>query len=369
MTESNKDRLPAESKIFLTDVSSAEIDETCGMRFWMSKLESGHGILKGDTVVDKLLNVEIHNDLQALSLMNDISPINIQRVIDGVLEKLTEQEKQDTQKMELLYRRLGWFAAFAIFKEPEIRSAFITHYIPAAVSYDADPLWPTAYPDRLVESRGNHEFIYWEYVPCPAGISQDKWLRSWHYNIRLHLGLAAAAQNVDADKAPQFGQVMALSMGFRSHLDNRLNHPYVWGYYNKISQEWSFTTDNKVGTWERAPVWKYPGGIVSWVRLCGKGIAEAQFRMSPPVYLNKDILSMWIARRLHREREIDGTKDVARVNQHLRNVYFPKATKECMPAAGEACPYLHACWNKTLTDRPLSSNQYVKNNPSAFGGV
>ena len=326
---------------FVTDLQSVEIDESCGRRYWLSHLEAGHGIEAKSQVVPRLMDEATHADLRELSIMEDISAPTIQTIIDDILEHLSAEERQDVEKMELLYRRLGWFAAFALFMEPELR----TNYEPVPVSpvlmLDRDPLWTLISPDRLLKSLASGETVYREYVPFGCGVSQRKWLQSWEHNIRLHLSITAIN---DGDVEVTYGQVMGLNKGFNSLIDNRLVHPYVWGYRNIETKAWS-TTRRGDAEWELVPVWTYPDGLVAWVKLCGEEVAKGQFPLSPPVYLDKELVTSWSSRRLHREREINSIKAVAKDNVYLQSIHFPKITGNCCPADAPDCSFLARCWS------------------------
>lgn len=362
--------MPA-SMIYLTNVTESEIDDTCGMRYWFTKHEAGKGILKRDTIVSLLLDTEIHNDLKMLAEMKDISSWTIQGVIDDVLAELKPEDKQDVAKMELLYRRLGWFAAFALFLEPALRAEYETIPIDSGIVLDKDPLWVVAYPDRLLRNRATGYITYREYAPMGPSLTQERWLSSWRYNIRLHVGLAAAAENIgDPTTRPVSAHMIGLSRGFKSALNNRLVHPYVWGYQNKATGEWTSKITGKSGDWTLTPVWEFSGGIVSWVRTCGLATAEAQFAKSPEVFLNRDILDTWAGRRLHREREMTDHLADAKKNIHLRSIYFGQRFSECTPVAGEVCPFVAACWDKTVGLRPAEHKLYTQRlDPSLFGAA
>ena len=353
--------------VYLTDVSQVETDDTCRMRYWFRHQEGGKGILNKETVVSQLLDTEIHNDLRSLSRMDNISPLAIQDLINDVLSHLTLEDKQDTGKMELLYRRLGWFAAFAIYREPTIRATYDTLPSDEAFILDKDPLWVVAYPDRIVKDKQTGEIAYWEYVQMGPGLTQERWKQGWHYNIRLHVGLAAAAANLDKDQTPSVAHAIGIGRGFHSLLDHRLCHPYVYGYRNPITREWAATIDNRQGAWEKQPVWDFPEGIVAWVRLCGEHTAKGQFQMSPPVTLNKDILDHWCAHRVHREREITHIKTISAANFHIRAVYFPMAPAQCYPALEPTCPFITACWDPKVSAMPLKSGQFVSALPTDIG--
>ena len=360
-------KLPGSSVVYLTDISRVETDDLCGMRYWMNRLEGGQGVSLQNDIIRQLIDSQIHGDLRTLAMTIDLSPLTIQDNINEVLSHLTAKDKEDIPKMELLYRRLGWFAAFALYMEGPIRTEYETIPIEPAIVLDKDPLWVVAYPDRLLKRRIGGDIVYREYVPMGAGLTQNKWLQSWHYNIRLHAGLAAAIEMAsDPTLAPQTAQVMGLNMGFHSVLNNRLVHPYTYGYRNLITHEWKTSDPDRVSSaWEIAPVWCFPGGVVAWVRLCGEETAKGQFKFSSNVTLNKNILDSWAARRVHREREISLNKAASAENKYIRSVFFPKITNQCYPANADTCPYLHSCWGTStkLDDR------YVPNVPQETGGI
>lgn len=371
--QDNKTKLPGTSVIYMTDVSNVEVDDTCGMRYWYRKYEAGDGIINKDTIIGKLIDDQTHADLRTLSTMVDISVPAIQDVVDDALGALTATDKGDAKKMELLYRRLGWFVSFALFQEPAVREKWDTLPCESAIILDKDPLWVVAYPDRLMKHKKTGEITYREYVGMAPGLTREKWLQSWHYNIRLHVGLAAACDETvqpDPTLRPAYAQVMGMSKGHYSTLDNRLIHPYVWGYKDVHTGEWTSTmTERKAGHWIPAPVWDYPGGIVAWVRMLGESVARSQFQMSPAVYLNKDILDAWAGARIHREREIESIRGVSTSNPYMRSIYFRRVTNQCRPAEGDACQFHSACWDKKIGLAPLKTGAYVPNNPSLMGDL
>lgn len=367
MSPENTMKLPREAgPVFTTDVTASEMDDNCGMKFWLSKYESGRGIIKQDAVVGHLLDTQIHDDLALVAQLEDISAPNIQRMIDEIISHLTATDKQEIPKMELLYRRLGWLAAFALYMEPDIRANYENLPIDPALVLDKEPLWVITYPDRLLRSRVEKSLVvYREYVSVAPGQSMERWMQSWQYNIRLHVGLAAAQQTLqDPTMKPSYGQIMGLSTGYRSLMDTRLVHPYVWGWYCKEKEEWTNNTSNRAGSWVKMPVWDFPGGVVEWVKMCGRGIGVAQFPMSSPVYLNKEVLEGWTSRRLHREREIQEISKSAHLNKHLRTVYFGQTTNQCYPMSGNVCPFVHACWDREGSKAPLKSGLYIKMTPT-----
>lgn len=337
--------------IHIADMEGAEVDDTCGMKYWYSFMEGGRGIIPKDHVIPDLIDREIHNDLAAIAEMEVINPSTLQAAVDEILARLTPKDKEDQYKMELLYRRLGWLVAFALYVEPNIRATFDTIKTDRELLLNRDPLFVVTYPDRILKSKANGELSYREYVMMPPGMNRHLWLNSWQYRVRLHIGQAAAEASLKQHVT--YGQVMGLSKGYYSIMDKRLVHPYVWGYYHARKEEWTHSDavikENASG-WQMMPTWKFPGGIIAWVRMCGEAAAFAQFPMSGVVKQNMGLVEEWSDHRLHREREIKGVNGACQGNHKLRAIYFAKQTKECTTTMGEDCPYMKACWDKKLNN-------------------
>ena len=345
---------------FMTDVSQAEMDDTCGMKYWLSTFEAGVGIIHKETRIPQAIIAKTVEDLQLLAQMEDISEDTITQTVEEILAPLTRADKEDTPKMELLYRRLGWFAAYALYVEPMLRTLYedIPTKYPELI-LDRDPLWVVTRPGRILRSRSSDDIVYREYAFMPPTLWNRKWLQSWHYNIRLHVGIKAAEEELKEPIA--YGQMMGLSEGYRSLTSEKLVHPYVWGWYNVKSGAWSHALKSGEG-WIPKPVWEYGGGVVQWVKLCGQEVASQQFQMSPPVYANEDILNEWIGRRVHRERQIKTMTSSAHTNPHIRAIHFPRNTSQCKPLIGDACPFLKACWTDRKTRAmPITHDEYIPN--------
>jgi len=345
---------------FITSVEAAELDDSCGRKTWLGRKEGGRGIIRKDQIVPLSLLAETHEDMRYLQKMMDISPKALQWMVDNAIAELTEEDRTDRKKMELLYRRLGWFVAYALYMEPKVREKYWYVDIDSEVVLDHDPLWIVTQPDRIIKSKTIEETIYQEFVPMPAGLTNTKWLEQWRYNIRLHVGMAAIEDLPSVKQHVNFGQVIGMHEGYVSMADYRLVHPYVWGYHNEVTDAWSVTY--KIGgndEWKIAPVWNYPGGVVAWVQMCGETIAANQFPKSPLIELDNALVDSWVARRLHREREIGAKTEICFTNVHLRSIHFEKRTAQCRPAQGEACPYLNACWDAKLRTNPYKSGEYI----------
>lgn len=345
---------------FLTNRSEAEIDDTCGMKYWWYKKEGGKGIVPKNEAIHFLIGRETHLDLATVAEMENISPKLLQALATEILAPLTEMDRLNRGKMELLYRRLGWLVAWALYIEPRIRTDYEDIGIEKEIVLDRSPLWVATTPDRLLQHRKTRVIHYREYKTTIR--ADRKWQDSWRFAIQIHIGLKAAREETKEDVA--FGQVVGLLKGSASFLDGHLVHPYVWGYYNRKADSWEHEYDKARGNdWEKMPIWEYPGGIVEWVQRCGQDVALAQFPHSSPVFLDDRMLSDWVSRRLARERHIAQVETCAQRNIPVRSIHFERRTRSCRPPFGDACPYLPCCWNAVVEKDPLSSGLYVARVP------
>jgi hypothetical protein len=348
------------SETFMIDLHQAEMDDACPAKTWYNRFDCGKGLLNRDTILPERCLAETHADLRYLTKMMDISPEGIQLMVDRALDGLTPADRTDIRKMELLYRRLGWFASFALYMEPALRVTYENIVVDDEIVLDHDPLWIVTYPDRLVRDKATKAVTYLEYVPMPPGLTNKKWLDQWAYNPRLHIGMAAIEDLLKLKVAD--GQVMGLSEGYYSGVDGKMIHPYVWGYRTRDRMRWSNTyKSSEADGWEQAPIWEYPGGVVGWVQMCGMSVARYQFHYSKGVELDNKLVDKWVSQRLHRERTIRTMSDASHNNLHVRNIHFTRRTSQCAPAQGPACPYLKACWQPRLQGNPFAEGDYIPN--------
>ncbi len=337
--------------VFYTDRSAASTDQTCGYKYWLSRKEGVRGIVPKLEPFYFKIGRETHEDMHTLALLDsrDLREEALKEMVQAIIAPLTAEDYEDVPKMEILWRRLGWMVAWALYIEPRIRERYNTIQTEMEIILDRDPLWVGVTPDRVLEAKADGHLEYLEYKTALR--ADKKWLDSWLYKIQLHLGIAAVQEELG--KKVEFAQICGLMKGSLNYKTNRLMHPYVWAYYNSSSTEWTHDyAKARSAAWEAAPVWDFKGGIVEWVKRCGYEVASDQFPRSAPVFLNERILNGWVMRRTHRERVIRAVQDECRTNMTARELYFPRNEDACRPPFGDACPYLIACWNATISQDP-----------------
>jgi hypothetical protein len=279
----------------------------------------------------------------------------IQAMIMAILKDVTPEDRKNIRMMELLYRRLGWFVANAMFIEPKLRELYSEVEIPSDIGLDRDPLWVVVRPDRILKDRQTNKLVYRLFKPTTN--SNYHWKDIQKFDINIHVGMMAAAEHL-VQEVPT-GQVVGLCQGFTSATDGKLRHPYVYVRFNRYTHMWSNSaTDTKGDDWEDKQVWENPSGIVGWVTFCGEGVAYSQFPVTTPISVNTNLVDGWANRRLHRERELHAVAPQSHTNRFLREIHFGRNTKECKTELGVACDYLGACWGATA---PLMGGLYCPN--------
>lgn len=353
-------------KIYTLDRTGAEQDDGCGAYYFWNRVYRNPalgikaGIVPRRESIYLQIGRESHEDLAMVAEMDDIRPQTIRDRVAEITSTLTDEDRIDQPMMEVLYRRLGWLSAFALYIEPELRERYETLHIEDEIILDREPLWVPVTPDRVMRDRKDGKLVYWEWKSTKS--TGHAWTHSWQYAIQLHIGMAAIGEELK--ESVKYAQVVGLYKGYDSQADGGLNHTYVWGWRNTVTQEWTHEyAKSRGGSWERAPVWEFPGGIVTWVQKCGPDVAKAQFPMSPPVTLNSHMLERWVQRKTTRAKEVDIFGDTCQDDEKLRNHIFPAKTRMCRPAFGDACPYIGPCWNAVNGLDPMRTGDFIARVP------
>jgi hypothetical protein len=351
------------SIIYLTNRSAVETDDRCGMAYWWNQEEGNTGIVPKEEAAALAVGREIHEDIEVISKMDDLSPYHLESLIENILSTVPEEVKGNQRKLERLYRRLGWIAAWVLYMEPGLREKYEDISVEGELILDRDPLWVAVTPDRVMRHKKDNYLIYLEYKSTIT--ASNKWLASWKYAIQLHLGIKAIEEEF-VRRGVGEKITHAQIVGFLKGDDSKgfLHHPYVWGYKNTETGKWTHEYSKARGaSWTAAPVWEYPDGIVKWVQSLGEEIGRQQFPFSPPVMLDERMLNSWVSRRLSREIEIEAVREECREDWDSRVVYFEPRTRNCRPAFGDPCPYLGPCWNASIQRNPLATGDFIRRNP------
>lgn len=338
---------------FYTDRSAIELDWTCGMAYYLNRIEGERGIVPRDEASFFLVGREIHEDMQWCATTPnpevDIYP-HVEKLMGPYMGSV------DQLVLEPLYRRLGWITAFALYIEPKIRAEYDTIMLEKELCFDRDPLMVGVTPDRILRSKVDPKMIRYREYKSTITMGK-KWQDYWPFAVQLHMGIAAAEEELKEEVT--CAEIMGIYKGYEK--DGKLRHPYVWAYYNPKTDEWGM--EYKYGLTLR-PTWEYPNGIVGWVQKCGPDVARDVFTFSRPVFKDVRLLELLVEQETQRAMTIAEVKEACRKDPKLRVVHFPMRFTKCRPAwGGPECPYLAACHNASVNQDPLGSGLYVPRTP------
>lgn len=336
--------------ILYVDRTGIETDWECGMKYWWNRLEGERGIVPVSEADYFIEGRELHNGLEKIA-----QGVPYQDVVASIPVGETQIE------METYQRRKAWFIIFGKWIWPQWKADYEIALIEKELILDRTPLWIAVKPDLVLrgvsKSLGDlyGKLIYKEYKT--TGSKSAQWIAHWPYAIQVHIGLQAAAEELGEEIA--HGTIVGLDKGYVSY--GRLNHPTVWAY--RSGDLWQ--SKYRYG-WDHAPVWDFEPGLESWLETLGEDRCREQFCASQPIYLNPRMLDNLIRRQTVRQEEIRNNKEACRTDWDARVVHFEQRFKSCKPAwgkEGKECPFLEACFNKTVQDDVLGSGLYEPRTP------
>jgi len=332
--------------VLLTDRTSVEKDQDCQMSYWWYKHATGTGIVPIEDAVELADGSQIHAALQRLALAVD--PIAEARVL------VSESPlPDDIPSRERCLRYHGWVLAWAHYIEPRIRDTYETLMLEHELVLERNGLMWATTPDRVYRDKKSGVIVVDDYK---SATSLFGWSSYWPYAIQVHVQLAAVQEELGEKVA--YGRVRGLVKGVMK--EGHLLHPYVWAHMTKDG-EWS--KEWKSGM-SHEPVWDYAQGIESWVLKLGLEVAQEQFPLSQPIFLNERLLTTLFKQRAKREQEIASVREEALVNPTTRDDHFNYHFARCRPMGWRrACPYLAACHNATVNANPLASGLYRPRQP------
>lgn len=201
-------------------------------------------------------------------------------------------------------------------------------------------------PDLIVEN-SEGDLIYLEYKTTSS--KKENWINSWETAVQLHSSILATEQTLG--KRPSYVQIVGLYKGYESY--GKQSSPFCYAY--KKSGNPPFTQDQiayefKAG-FKRSATWDLPGGVKAWVEAMPDLILSNQFPMTPPIFVNEELVGSFFKQRLTREQEIAKALQSGMETNMLDEV-FPQRFDQCVPSFGWSCPYKRLCFSKT--EDPLS---------------
>lgn len=344
---------------FIVDLEDIAYDEACPMSYWFHNKECNGGVVNRTRIVPEALMAETAKDIRLISSMEDISIDAIHDMINPVIHSMDTVDRNNTKYMELLVRRLGVAAAYALFMEPGIRNEFHLIDTDDTVVLDRDPLFLITHPTIFLKSKVTGLSYLRKVMFKPSNSMGLTWLTNQKYRMHRHLEGMAVEESMEEHVS--FSQIVGIDEGYKSVIDRSNVHPYIYGYYNDRHGNWSCRQKPQSDGWEKVPVWEYPHGIVKWVKdVCGETTAKEVIKISTPFILNRELCEGWLSARTRREREIHEHQNKAEYNLFVRQSVFERNTNHCAVGTTDnnevICPYISGCWNPTVVNRPLTEH-------------
>jgi hypothetical protein len=332
----------------LTDRTTIETDQKCGMARWWYKEEAASGIVPAEEAAYYKDGRDSHAAAELL--------VTGERVEDVLRSFPLSGDNQLT--LESQTRLQGWIAGLGRFIFPLLLEGAEILMVEKELCLQRDPLWIACKPDLVIRNKQG-QIIVIDYKS--TGRVSKGWVDYWPLAVQHHINLKAVEEELG--EKPAYGQVIGLYKGEWKY--GRLNHPYVWAYGDASRpDEWAtdYPEAKKRGLTNR-PLWEYNAGILHWVERLGFEEARGVFPFSAPIFLNERLLEDLITARTRREEEVARVKPVVLADRRLIPAYFEPRYSQCRPVIGAPCAYLAACHNASVNADPLGSGLYVKRTP------
>lgn len=193
-----------------------------------------------------------------------------------------------------------------------------------------------AKPDLILENEEG-EWVYIEFKTTSS--KKPEWINSWETAVQLHSSVKATEQTLG--KAPTSVQIVGLYKGYKSY--GKQSSPFCYAY--KRNGNPPFTQDQieyeyKVG-FKRYPTWELEGGVKKWVDEMPEEVLQDLFPMTPPIYVNDEMVEAFFRQTRNREDQI------ASFHTHeedLLDKVFPQKFESCSPPWGFGCEFKKLCF-------------------------
>lgn len=335
---------------FVTDRTTIEIDDECGMRRWWFRHAEGNGIVPAATPAALAEGSMIH-ELLAASLLGSVS-------LPAPPDPDAEQEK---------WEQWAWLVGMTVaFRDVIIPEWITPHYTVEAVEQemvlDRGDLWLAFTADAVLRQIADpKKLVILDYKSVSRVTKQ--WAESWPFSIQMHLNQLGVEE--EFQEPVSHALVIGLDKGYTA--EGKRRHPYIWAWSDGAS---GWSKDYKKG-WNLRPVWEFDSdpteAVTRWVALLDRDVALNQFPVSLPIVLDRQVAEDVLADRTAREAAVQGYFEVLDRDPDaapaLHRQLFPQLRTKCRKAFGYPCPYVEACWNPEIGSDPLASGIYVRRTP------
>jgi hypothetical protein len=354
---------PEPAKIIrLIDRTRTVTDWKCPRaRYWGYEYQ-GRGIVKNSTSLELSIGIAVHDALAAIaSLTLANAPVNIDEIATATYTQIHDLILETQQ--DLLDRGVGEFAKEQgtlgeglirgfyhhvwpkLMQDHQIVCAEEEMEYPLYQSEGLDIIFMTK-PDLILENKDG-DLIYIEYKTTST--KKEAWINSWDTAVQLHSSVKATEFSLG--KLPAAVQIVGLYKGYESY--GKQSSPFCYAYTKKGNPP--FSQDQVAYEYapgfKRTPTWEHPGGVKAWIENMPNNVMANQFPMTPPIFVNEDLVARFFKQRLNRELDIAATHDV--VEGPMMDIAYPQRFDQCQPSFGWPCQYKTLCHGHV--EDPLNS--------------
>jgi len=355
--------------VYLTDRTTIETDETCGMKRWWYKDYLGSGIVPVEEAIYFKHGRELHADYAAL-----VSGASIESLVRRALSDCLTKEPYPTQmELEQAWWHAGMVAAFGTFILPIWQANYEPLMVEKELILDRAPLHVACTGDLAWIGRSgtsaSGEVLVIDYKT--VGWLSSGWVHHWPYAIQMQINPKAVEESLGVKVKATY----VVGVQKPSIRDGKARSAYTYASVSPDRQQWQVAWKSGwdlIGLWERgadpvaltlAPLDTQVANVLSWATMLGASEAIASHPTSAPIMSNDRLLDLLIRQRIRRESTLDQVKDACQTDLDLREIHYESRFSHCRPTIGSACPYLAACHNAEVNQDPLKSGLYATRVP------
>jgi hypothetical protein len=335
--------------IRLYSKSSVGQDWACPRKFFWNYCANGTGVVKNNMTLELFMGNAIHDALSTIAYAHPnvdidlIAKTTFDQMHDTLLPLVADEKGGANYAKEQATLVEGLIRGYFRHVWPKLIGRYpIIKLVETPMLYLHDNVGMMAKPD-LVLGDESGDLVYIEFKSTST--KKDTWVSSWDTAIQVHSTVKA----IEAHLGEPVGSVIVLGLykGYESW--GKQSSPMCYAY--RKSGNPPFTQDQisyeyKPGL-KKSPVWEMDGGVKKWVEEMPEQILADQFPMTPPIFVNEDLIAAFLRQRAMREKQIhqailDLEADPAATDVIMDEV-FPQRWDECYPAWGRPCTYARLC--------------------------
>lgn len=327
--------------------SAVVSDWVCPRKRYWNYEYAGRGINPMASPLALQMGILIHDGLAAITANIDIDTIadaaNAQ--LKGML--LEGQDFPSTENIHFAEEQAalveGLLRGYHRHIWPQLQEDYEVVACEKEMIYEHDGLHFLSKPDLLLRNKESGDLIYVEFKSTSS--VKEQWMASWQTAVQLHSSIKA----VEATLGETVSQVIVqgLNKGYVSQY-NRQESILIYGYF-KAGQPpfqkdtWSYVY--RAGL-KKEPIWKREGGVKQWIAEMPENILSQQLPITPPIFINRDLVDAFFRQRAVREHDIRLARDWLLEHPDDKDMidrFFPQHFEQCTPGWGTGCSYRKLC--------------------------